>query len=309
LIGAVSKLFNLKLKTMRVKKLIILCLSALFMTCSHRGKEPSGTNPKEIKRNDVHIDYHLTGKGDTTLLFVHGAFIDQSYWQKQVDYFSSHYLVVTMDLPGHGKSGRERKKWTMQGFADDVSEVISELNLKNVILIGHSMAGDINLITASQQLSPIIGFIGIDNFKNAATPFPEKYKPIMDSIQKSLRIDFENTNERYARMALVTQETPMEVTNRVVSDFRNAYKPMALDVMDKFFDVYETEMELLPKMRYKLYLVNVDYFPTNEEPLKKYTGSGYEIIYIKGTSHYPMIETPELLNGAIQKAIDKIGEA
>ena len=287
--------------------MITAFLLAFLVACTAPSNEPATKEPKEIKRNGVRIDYHLTGRGDTTLLFVHGAFIDQSYWKKQVDYFSDHYMVVTMDLPGHGKSGRERKNWTLQGFADDVSEVINTLNLKNVILIGHSMAGDINLITASQHSSPIIGFIGIDNFKNAATPFPEKYKPVMDYIQRNLRTDFENTNEKYVRMALVTPETPVAVSDRVVNDFRNAYQPMALEVMDKFFDVYQTELELLPKMRYKLYFVNVDYFPTNEEPLKKYAGSGYELIHIKGTSHYPMIETPEVLNEAIQKAITKIG--
>lgn len=292
---------------MRLKKITLLFFSLLAMSCSQEPKQPADASPKKIMRNDVHIDYHLTGKGDTTLLFVHGAFIDQSYWQKQVEHFSSRYVVVTMDLPGHGKSGKEREKWTMQGFADDVSEVINKLNLKNVILIGHSMAGDINLITVSQQSSPIIGFIGIDNFKNAATPFPDQYKPKMDSILKALHTDFENTNEKYARMALVTPETPENITNKVVESFRSTYKPMGLGLMNTFFDSYQTEQELLPKMRYKLYLVNVDYYPTNEEPLKKYAGSGYEIIHIKGTSHYPMIETPEVLNTAIQKVISKIG--
>lgn len=261
---------------------------------------------KEIKRNDVLIDYHVTGKGDTTLLFVHGAFIDQSYWKTQVDYFSQHYVVVTIDLPGHGQSGKNRKNWTLQAFADDVAEVINGLNLKNVILIGHSMAGDINLITACQQSSPIIGFIGVDNFKSAATPFPVEYKPAIDSIQQALQTDFENTNEKYARMALVTPETPSIITNRVVHDFRNAYQPMAVEIMNKFFDTYETEKQLLPKLRYKLYLINVDYVPTDEEPLKKYAGSGFEVLHIKGTSHYPMIENPDLLNEAIQKAINKI---
>jgi sigma-B regulation protein RsbQ len=292
---------------MRLKKLATVFLSFMLMACSDHSKEPAGTTPTGIQRNGVQIDYRLTGRGDTTLLFVHGAFIDQSYWKEQVDYFSQHYMVVTMDLPGHGSSGKERKNWTLQSFASDVAEVMNTLGLKNVILIGHSMAGDINLITASQQSSPIIGLIGIDNFKNAATPFPEKYKPTMDSIQKGLRTDFENTNEKYVRMALVSPETPAAITKRVVKDFRNAYQPMALDVMSRFFDTYETELELLPKLRYKLYLVNVDYFPTNEEPLKKYAGSGYEVIHIKGTSHYPMIETPELLNDAIQRAVYKIG--
>ncbi|MBA4056115.1 MAG: alpha/beta hydrolase, partial [Marivirga sp.] len=75
---------------------------------------------KEIKRDDALISYEISGSGEFTLLFVHGSYIDQTYWKSQVDYFRAEYTVVTIDLPGHGKSGRERKHWSVQGFALDV---------------------------------------------------------------------------------------------------------------------------------------------------------------------------------------------
>src|SRR5450432_3059302 len=97
---------------------------------------------KEIKRDNAIINYQVTGSGDTTLLFLQGSYIDQTYWKNQVNYFSANYTVVTLDLPGHGKSGIERKHWSVQGFAEDVITVIKELNLTNVILIGHSLGAD-----------------------------------------------------------------------------------------------------------------------------------------------------------------------
>ncbi len=289
-----------------MKRINVLIACCLLIAC-HKNTRNKKESTLQIERDGVQITHRLSGKGDTTLLFIHGAFIDQTYWKDQCNYFSNNYIVVTVDLPGHGSSGRNRDNWTMQGFAADVLQVIKKLNLKNVILIGHSMAGDINLIAASQIASPVIGFIGIDNFKDAATPLPEKYKPVMDSIQRSLEKDFENTNENYVRMALVTPQTPEEVTKRVVYDFRNAYKPMALGVMKELSSTYEMEKELLPKLAHKLYLINVDYFPTDEEPLKKYAGAGYNLIQLTGTSHYPMIEIPAELNHAIQTAIYRIG--
>ncbi|WP_165503649.1 alpha/beta fold hydrolase [Pedobacter hiemivivus] len=48
-----------------------------------------------------------------------------------------------LDLPGHDKSGRNRKDWKIQGFADDLIFLIKKLGLTNVILIGHSIAGNI----------------------------------------------------------------------------------------------------------------------------------------------------------------------
>ena len=47
--------------------------------------------------------------------------------------------------------------------------------------------------------------------------------------------------------------------------------------------------------------------PTNEEALKKYAGGGYEIVFIHGTCHFPMIEKPEEFNRSMQNVIEKIG--
>jgi pimeloyl-ACP methyl ester carboxylesterase len=261
---------------------------------------------KEIKRDNSIINYTVTGTGVTTLLFVHGSYIDQTYWANQVSYFSQHYKVVTLDLPGHGNSGKERKHWSVKGFAEDVHTVIKELNLKNVILIGHSLGGDINLIAATSYPENIIGFIGIDNFKNAATPLPQEYQQQVVTIQENLKTDFANTNEQYARMALLTKQTSPEITNRVIKDYRNAYQPMGLETMPEVFNMFETEKKLLPQLRLKLYLINVDYMPTNEAPLKQYAGSGYEVLHMKGSCHFPMLENSKELNELLEQTIEKV---
>ncbi|HEY1022087.1 MAG TPA: alpha/beta hydrolase, partial [Flavisolibacter sp.] len=82
---------------------------------------------KTIISNGTAISYNVYGSGPATLLFVHGSFIDQSYWKEQVSFFKEKYKVVTMDLAGHGESGTNRKEWTLRGMADDVVNVIKEL--------------------------------------------------------------------------------------------------------------------------------------------------------------------------------------
>jgi len=260
----------------------------------------------EIKRDNAILNYNITGSGDTSLLFVHGSYIDQTYWANQVDYFSPKYKVVTFDLPGHGRSGRERKHWSVNGFAEDVNFVIKELNLKNVILIGHSLGGDINLVAATSHPENIIGFIGIDNFKNAAAELLPEYKQQAASLQQKLKTDFANTNEQYVRMALLTKETSIEIVDRVVKDYRKAYQPMAIETTPEIFTLFKTEKELLPQLKLKLYLINVDYTPTNEKSLKQYAGNGYHLLHIKGTCHYPMLENPNELNKLLEEIFREI---
>ena len=284
-------------------QLVLIILTGGCFGCTQNN---NADKMKTIERDNAVIDYKIEGNGDTTLLFVHGSYIDQTYWSEQVKYFSDRYKVVTLDLPAHGLSGKGRNHWTFDGFAEDVIAVIKELDLKNVILIGHSMAGDINLIAATSWPAPIIGFIAVDFFKNAGTPLSPEFRKQADAILENLKKDFAGTNEQYVRKVLVTPQTPQDITNRVVTAYRAAYEPMGMETMPQIFNMYPTEQKLLPRLKVKLYLINVDYIPTNEEPLKQYAVNGYELIHMKGTSHYPMIENPEALNKLLQQVITKI---
>ena len=234
---------------------------------------------KEIKRDNAVINYHIAGTGDTTLLFVHGSYIDQSYWDEQVTYFKPRFKVVTLDLPGHGLSGKERQDWSTQSFSEDIITLIKELDLKNVILIGHSWGADVNLIAATKYSQPIISFIAVDYYKSAGTlSVPQEQ---IEGIKEDLKKDFVATNEKYARMALLTPKTPTAIANRVVKAFRDAYEPMGQDVTPEIFEMFKIQQDLLPKLKSKLYLINVDYMPTNEQLLKEYCKNGYELLHIK----------------------------
>ena len=261
---------------------------------------------KVIKRDNAVINYQIVGNGNTTLVFVHGSYITQEYWKDQIAYFNPSYTVVTLDLPGQGKSGTERQEWSVKGYAEDIVTLVKELDLKNVILIGHSLAGDINLVAATSHPNLFLGFIGIENFKNAATPLSEEAQKQTDKIQENLKSNFADTNEQYARMALLTKETPPEISDKIVEAYRNAYQPMGIPITTEIFKMYQTEEKLLPQLKCKLHLINVDYMPTNEVALKKYAGCDYDLQHMVGTCHYPMLENPDELNKLLQQAIDKI---
>jgi sigma-B regulation protein RsbQ len=89
--------------------------------------------------------------------------------------------------------------WSVRGFAEHVNEVIKSLSLQNVIIVGHSLAGDINMMAVSSRPGPVIGFIGIDNFKNAATPLPPQYqqqaRPFSKNSRRILPIRMNNMPE------------------------------------------------------------------------------------------------------------------
>lgn len=262
-----------------------------------------------IISNGTPISYHVYGSGPATLLFVHGSFIDQTYWKEQVSFFKEKYKVVTMDLAGHGESGTNRGEWTLQSMADDVVNVIKELNLDDVILVGHSLGANLILMAAAAYPDPVIGFIAVDNFKNLATPLPAEYDSQVEAIIESSKKAYADTNGQYARMVLVTPQTPQWITDKVVTAFRNSYEPMGQQTLPQFFVMDQIEREILPSLHPKMNLINVNYMPTNVEALEKHAVNGYALIEIAGTCHYPMLESPKALNEALDEVIDGVLEA
>ena len=96
-----------------------------------------------ISTDGVKISFSKQGDGDTAILFVHGWSNNRTIWEEQIAHFSQKYTVIGIDLAGFGKSGNNRKSWTISAFGDDVIAVIDQLGLKDVVLIGFSLGGPV----------------------------------------------------------------------------------------------------------------------------------------------------------------------
>jgi pimeloyl-ACP methyl ester carboxylesterase len=86
---------------------------------------------------------HWTSAGDAhrpAVLFVHGWTCDETSWQAQVPVISKDYRVITLDLPGHGKSDPPRDgSFSLDLFARAIEAVRNEAEADRLVLVGHSM--------------------------------------------------------------------------------------------------------------------------------------------------------------------------
>ncbi|RYF65863.1 MAG: alpha/beta hydrolase, partial [Cytophagaceae bacterium] len=87
----------------------------------------------------------LSSSTDTTqptIVFIHGWPLSHEMWENQVAYFADRgYRCVAYDRRGFGKSSKPWGGYDYDTFADDLKDVIDELNLNNVVLVGFSMGG------------------------------------------------------------------------------------------------------------------------------------------------------------------------
>lgn len=85
------------------------------------------------------IHWTSQGRGRQTLILVHGWTCDESSWREQVPVLSKTYRVITLDLPGHGRSGMPKGPLTMELFGKAVEAVRAEAKVEKAVLVGHSM--------------------------------------------------------------------------------------------------------------------------------------------------------------------------
>ncbi|GAA4272426.1 alpha/beta hydrolase [Aquimarina gracilis] len=255
--------------------------------------------------NGESLTYFDSKKGETTLLFIHGAFINKEYWKEELSYFSPIYRVIALDLAGHGSSSQNRIEWTVQSFGKDVAAFIKKLSLKSVILIGHSFGSDVMLEAVTLDEAAIIGLIEVDHMKNVGMELPKK---TVEQLVKSLNTDFATTCEQYAKQALLTDATNPKIVSRLLKNYKEMSPEVGVPLLENSFGYPSREKQLLTKLKLKLNLIHVDYTPTNENSLKKSLGDNYKLHKIEGTCHYPMLEHPKIFNKILEKIIAEIGQ-
>jgi sigma-B regulation protein RsbQ len=128
---------------------------------------------------------HWTGTGSgPAIIFVHGWTCDESSWQGQVPAFSKQYRVITMDLPGHGKSDLPKDgKFSMELFARAVEAVRAEAKVDRAVFVGHSMGTPVIRTYATMYPQRVAGLVLVDGLVQLADAPPAFTPPPMTGAE------------------------------------------------------------------------------------------------------------------------------
>ena len=104
-----------------------------------------------IERNNVHV----TGRGTQPMLFAHGFGCDQTMWRFVTPSFEDDHRLVLFDYVGHGGSDHGAydpgRYSTLAGFASDLLDVVEALDLRDVIVVAHSVSSMIGVLAINQR--------------------------------------------------------------------------------------------------------------------------------------------------------------
>jgi sigma-B regulation protein RsbQ len=104
------------------------------------------------KRNNV----VLTGRDDApVVMLAHGFGCDQNMWRLVAPGLAKDFRVLAFDHVGSGRSDlsawQPERYATLDGYADDVLEMCRELDLRQIVFVGHSVSAMIGALAAIRE--------------------------------------------------------------------------------------------------------------------------------------------------------------
>jgi pimeloyl-ACP methyl ester carboxylesterase len=252
-----------------------------------------------VSPDGIPVTFETHGTGEPALVFVHGWSCDRSYWRGQVGDFAHRHRVVVVDLPGHGESGAGREKWTMAAFGADVAAVVDNLGLKDVVLIGHSMGGDVVVETALLLPERVSGLVWVDVY---STLDEDKTPEELEAFVAPFREDFATTTREFVRQRLFAPSSDADLVEWVAADMSAAPPEVAVDAMMHSIANASVVVNHLREMSAPVVAINPDHRPTDVDGLRRH---GVETVLMERSAHFLMLEDPVTFNRLLDETVER----
>jgi pimeloyl-ACP methyl ester carboxylesterase len=265
------------------------------------GNDLGGRVGEVMSADGVPVRYAVYGAGLPAIVFVHGWSCDRRYWLGQVGHFAARFTVVTVDLAGHGESGTDRRSWTMPAFGEDVAAVVTGLDLPEVVLVGHSMGGDV-IVEAARRLRPRVrGLVWADVYRsldesssNAGT------EEQTAAFVAPFEADFGAATGAFVRR-IAGADTDPDLVDRIADDMAAAPPHIALDAMRHAISNEQAAIAGLRQAAVPAVAINPGSPPTDIESLARH---GIATTVLPAVGHFLMLQDPAGFNQLLDKVIE-----
>ena len=157
--------------------------------------------------------HRILGEGQP-LLILHGLFGHSDNWQTHAKKLAEYYQVVLIDQRNHGHSDWS-EAFSYDLLAEDLHELITELGLQKIILLGHSMGGKTAMRYAQIHPELLEKLIVVDMGVKA---YPPHHTDILEGLSK---IDLNIVKSRSEVEAILLPFVPVDGTRQFL--MKNLY--------------------------------------------------------------------------------------
>jgi pimeloyl-ACP methyl ester carboxylesterase len=217
-------------------------------------------------RDGISVSYEVHGSREPALVFGHGWSGDRSYWSRQLDHFTSRHRVVSIDLAGMGSRAPVARNGTVRAFGDDVAAVVEKLALADVVLIRHSLGGDVIVDAALQLAERVRGLVWVDAYTSLEEP---RTKEEVEEFVAPFREDYATATRSLVRQMFEAGSDPALV-EWVVADMSAAPPEIAVAALEESVGNDHAVLAGLPRLAAPVVAINPDHRPTDLDSLQRH---------------------------------------
>jgi pimeloyl-ACP methyl ester carboxylesterase len=269
--------------------------------------------------NAIEIAYLDEGEG-RPLVFVHGLASDFQVWRKNIPLLALHYRCIALDLPAYGQSSKGDYPISMAFFAEAVAAFIRKLALEDVVLVGHSMGGQVSIQLLLDGLVPISKLIltataGFEQFTKLETQWfrtvmtPALLKAAtIDQIEQNIRLNFHHFPDDAEfmvaqRLALMDDQSAYEyycglIPRSVLSMVENPVFDRLKEITIPTLIIYGIEDVLIPNRILHPGLSTVEVARAGHEEIED-----SQLFFLTDAGHFVQYEQAEEYNARVQQFV------
>ena len=238
----------------------------------------------------------------TPMVFIHGVGLTYEIWQPQLDFFKN-CSYLSYDILGHGKSSLKKDKISFDDFSDQLIELLDELNINKIHLIGFSIGSLIARNFATKFNDRLKSLILLGSIYKRSEEQQKIVNSRFDQVKKELKLSrqalkrwftdkyLEKNTETYEKISLILSSNNM-------SNFLKVYELFVRHNNDEDFEKIKVNTLIMTGEN------DVGSTVKMSEELNKIIKNS-EIKIIKDGKHLCGIECADDVNLAIKNFVDK----
>lgn len=262
-----------------------------------------------IKIKEGELYYEIYGKGNN-LALLNGIFMTTQSFYPLLQILNKKYRVLLFDFRGQGKSSKKGEKFSLKMHSDDFYQILKELNIKKINIVGVSYGGEVALRFALDYPDLVKSLIIVTSTSEVDDEMKEKIERWKKGAESKDQLTFINSwlRDVYSDDFLNKYESFLfDKLKKALEDFDY---DSSIKLMDSFLELYNNPLtEDLKKIRAKSLIIagERDFLKPVEFSKKIHENiENSEFFVIRDSGHALVVEKKEELTTLILGFLEKI---
>ena len=134
--------------------------------------------------NGTSIFYEIVGDG-LPIVFMHGLGGTSNVWHAQRVGLAKYFKVVTVDLPGSGRSDKTEREYSMEKWGEQIAGLADAIRLDKFVLVGHSMTTVLAQKFAAKHGSRLTALVLCGPLTELAQPAKEAFTKRAETVERN----------------------------------------------------------------------------------------------------------------------------